>query len=260
MEQAHHPDPVNVLCVDDNDANLKLVETFLQEMGAHVKAVPSGEAALEALREQRFDLIFMDVQMPGMDGRETTEEIRLSEEQSASPATPIIALTAHALADEKRKLLKCGMNDYLSKPISPEQLRESIRKWTKHDLSPNRTQTSQAVNPDRANPSSRVLDPEEGLRLAAGKADLAGEMLEMLLRNLPLDRKQIEQALDDNDQKQLLETVHKLHGATRYCGVPDLRKCCLQAETRLKQQQHHEREIRHLLEAIDRLQASVSAQ
>ncbi len=259
QERRANPDSVTILCVEDNAANLKLVETFLLEMGTRVRAVASGEAALAVLGEQRFDLIFMDVQMPGMDGRQTTEEIRLREELSEQAPTPIVALTAHALAEERRKLLKCGMNDYLSKPISPEQLRDSIRKWTGRDLQhPDTAPQNQAPDKPAANP---VLDHEEGLRLAAGKADLARDMLEMLMQNLPIDRQAIEQSLQDGDQQRLLETVHRLHGATRYCGVPELRRRCLQAETRLKQKAPAEEDIQRLLEAIERLQeASASVE
>ena len=86
-------------------------------------------------------------------------------------------------------------------------------------------------------------------------------MLEMLMQNLPIDRQAIEQSLQDGDQQRLLETVHRLHGATRYCGVPELRRRCLQAETRLKQKAPAEEDIQRLLEAIERLQeASASVE
>ena len=250
-ERRENPGSVSVLCVDDNEANLKLVETFLSEMGTRVLSVGSGEEALEVLHEQRFDLIFMDVQMPGMDGRQTTEEIRLREELSDQHPAPIIALTAHALADERRRLLKCGMNDYLCKPISPEQLRECIEKWTGQQLL---TPPPQAAQPEvLSKPSPLVVDPAEGLRLAAGKADLASDMLEMLLAGLPGERTRMAQAMTNGDQEALLETVHKLHGATRYCGVPELRQACLRAETRLKEGGAAEVEITLMMQAMERL-------
>jgi two-component system, NarL family, sensor histidine kinase BarA len=76
-----------------------------------------------------------------------------------------------------------------------------------------------------------VLDHEEGLRLAAGKADLAADMLAMLLASLEADREAIRQAREANDNNALIERVHRLHGATRYCGVPQLRAACQRAET-----------------------------
>ena len=81
-----------------------------------------------------------------------------------------------------------------------------------------------------------MLDAEEGLRLAAGKADLAADMLSMLLASLETDRLAILQAREDNDTVALIERVHRLHGATRYCGVPQLRGACQRSETLLKQE------------------------
>ncbi|MGB3597114.1 MAG: Hpt domain-containing protein, partial [Pseudomonas neustonica] len=112
----------------------------------------------------------------------------------------------------------------------------------------------QAAQPEvLSKPSPLVVDPAEGLRLAAGKADLASDMLEMLLAGLPGERTRIAQAMTNGDQEALLETVHKLHGATRYCGVPELRQACLRAETRLKEGGAAEAEITLMMQAMERL-------
>ncbi len=107
--------PPRLLCVDDNPANLLLVQTLLSDLGAQVTAVDSGYAALEVVQRERFDLVFMDVQMPGMDGRQATEAIRRWEAEREVSPVPVIALTAHALSNEKRALLQAGMDDYLTK-------------------------------------------------------------------------------------------------------------------------------------------------
>jgi two-component system sensor histidine kinase BarA len=122
--------PPRVLCVDDNPANLLLVQTLLEDLGAQVVAVDSGAAAIKAVHHDSFDLVLMDVQMPGMDGRETTEKIRHWESGQPGNALPIVALTAHAMANEKRALLQSGMDDYLTKPISERQLAQVVLKWT----------------------------------------------------------------------------------------------------------------------------------
>ncbi|MCY1560575.1 Hpt domain protein [compost metagenome] len=80
-----------------------------------------------------------------------------------------------------------------------------------------------------------MLDAEEGLRLAAGKAELAADMLSMLLAGLPADRQAIREAREAGERNALIERVHRLHGATRYCGVPQLRAACQRSETLLKQ-------------------------
>src|SRR5690554_6051254 len=187
------------------------------------------------------DLIFMDVQMPGMDGRQTTSELRVREDIAGFDPVPIIALTAHALDSERRQLLQCGMNDYLTKPITAEQLRQTLNKWTgmlmqagerapvlalplkpvpvERPPTPSAAQPPsqpQKKTPNPANPPTPVvLDADEGLQLAAGKADLARDMLQMLLDGLPEDARRIRAAREAGDQSQLREIVHKLHGASR---------------------------------------------
>ncbi|TWI55557.1 two-component system sensor histidine kinase BarA [Pseudomonas duriflava] len=224
-----------LLCVDDNPANLLLVQTLLTDLGAEVTSVDSGYAAVEAVQHERFDLVFMDVQMPGMNGRQATEAIRAWEVEQEAPSVPIVALTAHAMSNEKRALLQAGMDDYLTKPISDRQLAQVVLKWTGlrlhqsdvHDLVPLNGSTDIVNLP--------ILDEEEGLRLAAGKADLASDLLSMLLASLAADRQAIRQARENGDRIGLIERIHRLHGATRYCGVPQLRAACHHSETLLKQ-------------------------
>lgn len=250
---------VTILCVDDNEANLRLVETFLVQMGASVFTAMSGEQALEILASEAVDMVFMDVQMPGMDGRATTTELRLREEFAGCEPRPVIALTAHALAEERRKLLQCGMNDYMSKPISPEQLSHCVQRWTGVVLNMPPSPEMHGNQPMRRLEDREqlpVLDREEGLRLAADKADLEEDMLRMLVDGLPRDRANIAAHSAKNAQVALLEVIHKLHGACRYCGVPQLRACCQRAEELLKRGQSNQVAISQLLEAIERLQAA----
>ncbi|MCY1492456.1 Signal transduction histidine-protein kinase BarA [compost metagenome] len=235
-----------LLCVDDNPANLLLVQTLLSDLGAQVTAVSSGQAAVEAVQRERYDLVFMDVQMPGMDGRQATLAIRQWEAEREVAAVPIIALTAHALASEKRALLQGGMDDYLTKPINERQLTQVVLKWTGLALGAPRYES--AATPGSGADLS-VIDPEEGLRLAAGKVDLAADMLAMLLASLAADRQAIRLARERNDRATLLERIHRLHGATRYCGVPQLRAACQRCETLLKQ---NDPELPTALDTLDK--------
>ena len=243
-----------ILCVDDNPANLLLVQTLLGDMGANVCTASSGYQALEQVRQQgSFDLIFMDVQMPDMDGRQTTEAIRVWEAERQRTPMPIIALTAHALANERRTLLQSGLDDYLTKPISERQLAQVVLKWTGLALRGQGPERSAAPAPGHGDELS-VLDSAEGLRLAAGKPDLAADMLNMLLAGLPGDRQAIRQAREAGEHNALIERVHRLHGATRYCGVPQLRAACQRSETLLKQNDPAAQDALDELDAaIDRL-------
>ncbi|MGF2686090.1 ATP-binding protein [Marinobacter sp. DUT-3] len=231
-----------ILAVDDNDANLKLVMTLLKDCQVNAEGASSGFEAISKARKNPFDLVFMDLQMPGMDGVETTARLRAMD--SKTHRTPVIALTAHALADEQDRLARQGFDGYLAKPISSHQLVETIREYTGYssDASPQPEQTRipevrdtrKTLRPSTRNLQQESVSVEESIQLAAGKADLAEELFSMLLEQLSADADKVRNFWREGDLEPLLECVHKLHGATRYCGVPELRAAANQFETALK--------------------------
>ena len=101
---------------------------MLQKMGHTVTCVGDGQKALDILHEIEFDCMFMDIQMPTMDGIEATKHIRQSPEMTKVSSIPIIALTAHAMPEDRDNFLKVGMNDYISKPVSFEQLIAALKR------------------------------------------------------------------------------------------------------------------------------------
>jgi two-component system sensor histidine kinase BarA len=218
---------LRILAVDDHPANLKLVCTLLEDLGIEAVAAGSGMEAVTRAAEENFDLIFMDIQMPGMSGMDATRAIRDQEREGRR--VPIIALTAHALADERDMMLREGMNDYLTKPLQEEQLVRIIQRWTGVILQ----ETPWSDHPV-SHPAAQPVDWRECLQLAAGKADLARDMLDMLLDSLAPLREKMEQAVSQRNYAALLSHTHYLHGATRYCGVPQLRTATGNLETRLK--------------------------
>lgn len=246
---------IQVLCVDDNATNLLLIKTLLDDMGAEVITADSGEQALALYAEHNFDLVFMDMRMPDMDGMQTTEAIRQWEQQHQLAATPIVALTANALSEERTEALRRGLDDYITKPISVQQLYQATLKWTHRKLPGyiGGTDTEHA-SPKQPSPVP-FYDAEDGIRLAAGRPDLAKQMFSMLLESLPTDIEVIKKALSNFDREAMLERVHRLHGATKYAGVPHLRLHCETSERLLK---HHHPDAfnscKALLEAIYALQ------
>jgi len=252
-----------VLAVDDNDANLKLVLTLLEDCQLEAEGASSGFEALSKARQKPFDLVFMDLQMPGMDGVETTA--RLREIDTGSPRTPIIALTAHALADEQQRLTRQGFDGYMPKPISSSQLTEIIHEYTGYVCpgmaGPGRTRIPEVRDTRRAlRPSTRQMQQDcvsvdESIQLAAGKADLAEELFSMLLEQVHVDLERVSEFWVSQSMDELLECVHKLHGATRYCGVPELRAAANRLETAIKcsaPDLEHRKD--QLLSAMERLQ------
>src|SRR5690606_27974736 len=118
---------VRVLVAEDNNINQQVITRQLQRLGISADIVGDGEQALHALARQQYDLVFLDCQMPVLDGYQTV--IRLRESGSPNTAVPVIALTAHVLASDMQRALKAGMNDYLSKPVSVQTLARTIAQW-----------------------------------------------------------------------------------------------------------------------------------
>jgi signal transduction histidine kinase/CheY-like chemotaxis protein len=129
LRTSHQPigPALEILLAEDNAVNQKVATRLLQREGHCVTVVEDGRAVLEALRERTFDLILMDVQMPGMDGLEATLAIRQSEKFSGNHI-PIIALTAHAMSQDRERCLNAGMDAYLTKPIRAAALSEELRR------------------------------------------------------------------------------------------------------------------------------------
>ncbi|WP_136810322.1 ATP-binding protein [Desulfosediminicola flagellatus] len=128
---AHHTQQLSgrVLVAEDNEVNQIVVEGILRKLGLQATLVENGRLAVEKRETEAFDIILMDCQMPVMDGYLATRKIRKYEANSGAAPIPIIALTAHAILGEKDRCLASGMNDYLSKPFTQEQLEELLLRW-----------------------------------------------------------------------------------------------------------------------------------
>ena len=121
---------VRVLLAEDNPINQKVALATLEKLGYRADAVANGLEALAALGSRPYDLVLMDVQMPEMDGLEATARVRDPKSAVRDHAIPIIALTAAAMTGDREKCLAAGMNDYLTKPLRPEELSRMIERWT----------------------------------------------------------------------------------------------------------------------------------
>lgn len=119
--------PLRLLLVDDNLINVKIGTEMLRRMGYQTQTANSGTAALQALEKESFDLVFMDVQMPELDGYETTRKIRSAPPKEKQPI--IIAVTGSAMEGDREKCLEAGMNDYILKPIRVESVQAALMQW-----------------------------------------------------------------------------------------------------------------------------------
>ncbi len=128
-ERARDRHPHRILVVEDNMTNQTVLLRILEKLGMRAEAVANGAEALNALEKMPYDLVVMDVQMPEMDGIETTRRIRDPRGHVRDPGIPIIAMTAHALEKDRERCLSAGMNDYLAKPVDMSSLREKLAQW-----------------------------------------------------------------------------------------------------------------------------------
>jgi two-component system sensor histidine kinase BarA len=219
--------PIHILAVDDYPANLKLVTALLEPMGVSIDCANDGFEALRFIEQKAYDLILMDIQMPGMDGVEVTQKIRQNE--TSGQHTPIIALTAHALTSEKQAVLGAGMDDYLTKPIDEKELQRIIQRWSQKIIVGSRAEHIE--KPLLKAESSSPVDWVQALKLTANKEDLAKEMLKGLVESLYPAQLNINETYAQNDLKKMREEVHRLHGACCYCGVPALKTAIAKLET-----------------------------
>ncbi len=220
---------LHILAVDDHLPNLIVLEALLGELNVKTTKALSGQEALNIIQERidqklkPFDLVFMDIQMPVMSGIDTTRAIRsLESTLDGEMQLPIIALTAHALADEKQKLLKVGMNDYVTKPIQMEQIIQILTQWTKNNFTAQNLAKDHHVVAEALDPE--ILNWQQSLQLAANKEDLAQDLLKMLVDSFPTELEEMQQLIELEDFPQLEHVLHRLYGATRYVGTPKLQQ------------------------------------
>ena len=228
LHQEFNGQGLHILAVDDHLPNLIVLEALLGELNVTTTKALSGQQALEIIQNRiekglaAFDVVFMDIQMPVMSGIDTTRAIRSLESTLENhKRLPIIALTAHALADEKQKLLQVGMDDYVTKPIQMEQIIQILTHWTSENFKKAKTVEKamliQALDP-------KVLDWQQSLQLAANKEDLATDLLKMLVDSFTTELHEMQQLIEMEDFPQLEHVLHRLYGATRYVGVPQLQE------------------------------------
>ena len=227
-----------VLAVDDMEMNLRLLTTWFKNTKLQLTLAYSGKDAVLQCYENEFDLILMDVQMPHMDGIETTRRIRQTE---LNMGTPIIAVTAHAFKEEQDRLLASGMDDYLPKPLNLSDLIDLIIRWCQ--------QVDQDV------PELSHFDWLLALKRANYNEAGAIDILEQFVKQLPGLASNIERCYQANDFDEMQAFTHQLHGACCYTGVPRLHKLCDELEAALKRRQfesvkHKMRDFNEVIQGV----------
>ncbi len=215
---------IRILVAEDNQINQKLIVALLKKAGyVNLDIAEDGRKAVEAIEKRDYDIILMDVQMPEMDGFEATKAIRNKE--GASKHTTIIAMTAHALKGDRERCLEAGMDDYISKPISPNEMFGIIRRWAKSKIE---EPTGEAKNKEALKPDMPVSFPknEEAEKQSEFPVDIKSAMsrfdndmefyktmLNEFLNYVPEQIKALEEAVKSGDADEVQRHAHSIKGA-----------------------------------------------
>ncbi|MGB8648521.1 MAG: response regulator [Anaerolineae bacterium] len=220
--------PLRILVAEDNTVNQKVALLMLERFGYRADVAANGLEVLDLLQRQAYDLIFMDVQMPEMDGLEATRRIR-----SDGPVQPrIIAMTANAIRGDREMCLAAGMDDYISKPVYMEELYAALMRAGSRQRpapTPAHDTTSVQPQPDAAPSSGAPLIDEKGLQrmLQLGApAELINAFVQESATLLPA----LEQAVQQNDLPQVRQIAHSLKGSSGFMGAQAVHQLCAEIE------------------------------
>ena len=224
--------PLRVLLCDDNLINQKVATRVLGQMGYTTTVAGNGIEALQAIEAAPFDLVFMDVMMPEMDGLEATKEIRLRQQERATHKnfkTPmiIVAMTASAMPGDREKCLAAGMDDYLSKPVRPEDVRAVIERWaTKaaldsvtpaNDSAPHTA--SIMANTDKPMNDVPPIDMDRLNEFTEGNPENLTELLTLYVQQTTTQIEQLGAAVKSGDAPAVRRVAHSCAGASATCGM-----------------------------------------
>ncbi len=196
---------LRILLAEDNAINRTLAVRLLEKAGHTVVVAENGQEVLTTLERDPFDLVLMDVQMPVLSGLEATAAIR-EKEKASGGHVPIIAMTAHAMKDDRKRCLEAGMDAYVSKPIRPEVLFEAIDGL--RPLAP-----GAETGAPREEGLSEAVDQTALMSYLGGDVELLKEVVRLFLAESPRCLSQIRKAIRDRDQKSLESASHALKGS-----------------------------------------------
>lgn len=203
---------LRILVVEDNVLNRELAVRLLEKLRHKVSAAFNGKEAVDLLCRERFDLVFMDVEMPEMDGLQATATVRSPLSSVLDHKVPIIAMTAFAMKGDRERCLECGMNDYISKPINVGELYKVLERWSPED-------NSAEVRTLQPELLDGVINKSEALSRINGDEEFYNKMCEMFLRYLPEHMEGLGKAVAARDMAEASRQAHSLKSSSGSIGA-----------------------------------------
>jgi len=203
-----------ILVVEDNATNQAVARGMLEKFGLHIDVAANGKEALYALEALPYDLVFMDCQMPVMDGYEATLKIRSADSAVKNHAIPVVAMTANAMQRDRERCLAIGMNDHIAKPVDPSKLHRALKRWLPEHCQHVSTNDSTDRTTDSATSvSEQVFDYADMKERLMADETLIRNVVEVFLDDLPKQIELLKSVIASNDTEQITSLAHKIKGA-----------------------------------------------
>ena len=235
---------VRLLVVEDNAMNQKLISRILETWGCTYQLAGDGYKGLELASQHTFDVILMDIHMPGIDGCEVTRRIR-NDAQNPNQKVPIIALTAAALLDEKNRALESGMNDFLTKPFSPRSLQKKIVSLLGLE-----TPAASTAGDDPEQAATISIDLAYLFEFSNNDVYFVKDMLGSFLTETPIALEQMDTALREKDWEQLYRIAHSLKSNLMMLGMKEQEACAKAIEKLIKEGRQEGAELPPLIQSL----------
>ena len=254
-----------ILLAEDNEINQQIASELLTDAGFVVDVADNGQIALDRVQQTAYQLVLMDMQMPVMDGLQATEAIR---RLPGGGTLPIVAMTANAMAEDRRACMEAGMNDFLSKPVDPDGLWAMLLKWIAPLDGSARQQAVQSIAPKQLQAKSDLpediagLDVKDGLGRMMGKKPLYVAMLRKFVTGQKDSLQAIREALDGPDWPTAQRVAHTLKGVSATLGAKAISSLAGGVETAIREQHprsHVDRALTELELPLHSLMADLQA-
>ena len=242
---------VRILMAEDNPIMQDIMVAIVTDFGAEIVVAIDGEAALEHTRKSSFDVILMDCQMPRMDGYEATRQIRRREAELGIERTPIVAMTANAMAGDREKCLRCGMDDYVSKPFTQSTLRSTLLKWLANGAAPQEPPIQEILpepEPDGFEPALDEAVIRQILSITDG-GEVLNRIANRFFETTPEQLEIISDSISNGDLVTARRSAHRLKSGSSALGAVVMTTHCTELETHCHEER--QREAAELFDALN---------
>lgn len=244
-KQKSLPASIRVLIVDDNALNRDLLSYILRDFSVQFKIAQSGPEAIQLLKDESFSIVLMDIQMPGMDGRETTRKIR----NELNLQVPVIALTAFSQAAEKKRCLDAGMNAYLSKPVKEKELFDMLEYFV-----------PAVADSDHSNHADHIINIEYLKNLAQDNREFIDSVILKIAHTLPQDIVSLRNAVEANNHALVNQISHDMKTTFAVMGLNDIIAEPLRYLESWNSNRKNNLKVRKMLEIIEEAGEQVTIQ